>query len=56
MPLLAPADRDLNLGVEHIPPTLDQNIAGVADPPTNIIRDIGFQTNRDASPLKLVGK
>ena len=47
--LLAPADRDLNFEVQHVPPTLEQNNAGVADSRTNISRNMGFQANRDAS-------
>ena len=49
MSLSAPVDSKLDTEEQHVPPTRDQNGAGVADPPTNINRDIGSRTNWKAS-------
>ena len=43
--LLVPVNRGWDPEVRHVPPTLEQNGAGGADPPSNINRDIGSQTN-----------
>ena len=50
--LLTPVHRELDPKVQCVPPTLEQNDAGFADPPTNINKHIGSRTNRDASSLQ----
>ena len=49
MPLLAPVDSELDLEVQHVPPTLEQNGAGFPDLTININKNICSRTNRDAS-------
>ena len=47
--LLAPVDKELDHEVQHVPTKFEQGGAQVADPPTNVNRDAGSQTNRDTS-------
>ena len=53
---MAPVDRKIDPEVQHVPPTLEQNVLGFSDTPPKITRDIGsLQTNKDVgSCIKII--